>query len=90
MRIYDKVRTPLSTEFESLRGRNSVKLRNLVQLIKPVALSLFFLYAMANIPGAQAGGKEYGDCLAQCAEANKENGIVLLLCPVICLPFLFG
>ncbi|NGX54526.1 MAG: hypothetical protein KR126chlam2_00137 [Chlamydiae bacterium] len=74
----------------SLRERSSMKLHNVMVMVKSIALPVFLLFAIANIPGALAGGTEYADCVADCAQRNAESGLGLLMCPFICTPYLFA
>lgn len=51
--------------------------------IQRIILATFALYALANIPGVHAGGKEAVDCMAECLrDVGATTPICLLVCSV--------
>lgn len=52
------------------------------------ALGALAIYALANIPSADAGARAYLQCINICKEGM--NWIKAIVCPTICAPFLLA
>ncbi|MGA8164738.1 MAG: hypothetical protein WB791_06920 [Waddliaceae bacterium] len=63
---------------------------NAVRNVNQAAIPAIALLALSSLPGASAGGSEYLECWADCAQMNQDNGLWQVVCPVICAPYLFA
>ncbi len=60
---------------------------NFSKKVQKLALCIFVIYTLANIPTASADGKAYMDCVEKCVNGNSSPW-AHLLCGIICSPLI--
>ena len=72
-----------------VRGKYSTQLPSIARKAATFALGAITIFALANVPTAEAGAGAYWSCIQTCA-AGGMDWIKTFLCPTICAPFLLA